>query len=88
MLCSSKVLEFCEDVDDARDSSGRKTELGGNGEGSRCSLLISLYLSNSPSLNGVDGGRRMTSMGDARHAEATADAVLEERRPDGSLRCV
>ena len=30
----------------------------------------------------------MTSTGDARHAEATADAVLEEKRPDGSLRCV
>lgn len=27
----------------------------------------------------------MTSMGDARHVEATADAVLEEKRPDRSL---
>ena len=75
-----RLLEVCEEVEEERESSGLKAEFGGSGEGSRCSRLISLYLSESHSLNGADGGRRCTSMGDARN-EATADAVLKEWRP-------
>ena len=75
----SRLLEFREEVDEVRERSG--LNVGGSGEGNRCSRLISLYLSDSASLTGVDGGRKVKSMGEARNAEATADAVMEGSRP-------
>ncbi len=74
-----------EDVEEVRDKSGRNEAVGGRGEGKRWSLLISWYLSNSRSLNGVDGGRSVKSMGDARNADST-EAVMGRKRPAGS-RC-
>ena len=38
---SGKLLEFCEDAEEVRESPGPKAELGGSGEGSRLSRRIS-----------------------------------------------
>lgn len=71
-----RLLEVWEDVDDARESSGRKDELGGRGDGNRCSRLMALYFSKSPSLIGEGDGRRLASRGEALNSGTTAEAVV------------